>query len=469
MTTDMREKGLEDQCVAWLVETNGYELGVTEDYNRKLALDETRLMRFLEDTQGAELDRALGEPRDETKLRKMLDRVTSEIAKRGVVDVLRKGVDFQSAHFTLFYLPGSVRNEAARFLCARNVFSVIRQLKYAVARGRDNLALDLALFVNGVPVVTCELKNLITRQNVNDAVEQYQTDRDPNEPLFRFKRCMAHFAVDDAEARFCTKLEGAKSWFLPFNRGYQDGAGNPPVPGGMRTEYLWKEVFAKDSLTDIIGNFAQVAKEKDQKTGRETEKQIFPRYHQLDAVRKLLASVRAEGIGRRYLVQHSTGSGKSNSIAWLAHQLAAMQDAQGDNVVASVVVVTDRVNLDRQIKETIRQFMQVSSTVGWATASGQLARFLADGKRIIITTIQKFPFILKDIGDAHRGRRFAIIIDEAHSSQSGSLSLSMHQALKAERTEGDAKEEEEDPEDIVRRIIESRPLLKNASYFAFTA
>uniref|UniRef100_UPI003220532F type I restriction endonuclease subunit R n=1 Tax=Plasticicumulans sp. TaxID=2307179 RepID=UPI003220532F len=270
--------------------------------------------------------------------------------------------------------------------------------------------------------------------------------------------------VDDHELRFCTHLKGKGSWFLPFNQGWNDGAGNPPNPNGLKTDYLWKRILTRTGLTDILENYAQVVETKDQKTGRKKALQIWPRFHQLDVVRRLLADARANGAGRRYLIQHSAGSGKSNSIAWLAHQLIGLAKDEA-TVFDSVIVVTDRRILDQQIRDTIRQFAQVGATVGHAEHSGDLRKFIAEGKKIIISTVQKFPFILDEIGAEHRGRRFAIVIDEAHSSQGGQTSAAMSMALSAAGTEDD----DETLEDRINRLMEARKLLPNASYFAFTA
>ena len=337
-----------------------------------------------------------------------------------------------------------------------------RQLRYS----NDNaqLALDLCLFINGLPVATFELKNSLTKQTVDDAVEQYRRDRNPREKLFELGRCLAHFAVDDNEVQFCTHLKGKASWFLPFNKGWDDGAGNPPNPNGLKTDYLWKEVLTRDGLTDIIENYAQIVESKDEKTGRKRREQIWPRYHQLDVVRRLLADASGRGAGPKYLIQHSAGSGKSNSIAWLAHQLIGLERDDA-TVFDTVVVVTDRKVLDKQIRDTIRQFAQVGSVVGHAETSGHLRTLLQEGKRIVITTVQKFPFILDAIGNDHRGRKFAIIIDEAHSSQGGRTSASVSMAL----GEAGAEEEDETTEDRINRLMESRRMLPNASYFAFTA
>ena len=295
-------------------------------------------------------------------------------------------------------------------------------------------------------------------------MEQYKKDRNPREKLFEFGRCVAHFAVDENEVHFCTHLNGKASWFLPFNRGWNDGAGNPPNPYGLRSDYLWRQVLTRRSLTNILENYAQVVESKDARTGKKRRVQIWPRYHQIDAVRELLADAGACGAGKRYLVQHSAGSGKSFSIAWLAHQLIRLEKDDAP-VFDSIIVVTDRRILDRQIRDTIRKYAQVRSTVGHAERSGDLRRFIESGKKIIISTIQKFPFILDEIGNEHRGSRFGIIIDEAHSSQGGRTAAAMTRALGKAGEAGD----EETYEDRINREMESRKILPNASYFAFTA
>ena len=459
MNTNTKESGLETLIVNWLVEQNGYEQGASADYNRDYAVDELRLFRFLEDTQPVQVAK-LGVRDSEIKRIQFLDRLRGEIAKRGVIDVLRNGIKIYPARLVMFYMTPSEKNPKTKALFAKNIFSVIRQLQYSA--DNTKLALDLAIFINGLPIITCELKNQLTKQDLNDAVYQYQNDRDPKELLFKFKRCMVHFALDDARIKFCTELNGKKSWFLPFDKGYNDGAGNPPNPDGIMTDYLWKETLTKVELANIIENYAQAIEEKDNYTGKVTYKQIFPRYHQLSVVKMLLADVREKGVGQKYLIQHSAGSGKSNSIAWLAHQLVGLE-VDGANLVDSVVVVTDRINLDRQIKNTIKQFMQVSNTVAWAEHSGDLREAIAGGKKIIITTVHKFPIILNDIGTAHKNRKFAIIIDEAHSSQSGSMSAQMNIALGGDYDPG------ADIEDKINMLVEGRKMLANASYFAFTA
>lgn len=459
MPTNTKESGLESLIANWLVQQNGYEQGANSDYNKEYAIDETRLFRFLENTQPKAVEQ-LGVHQSELKRTQFLARLTGEIAKRGIVDVLRNGVKIYPANLVMFYMTPSEKNPAAKTLFEQNIFSVTRQLQYS--KDNTRLALDFCVFINGLPVITCELKNQLTKQDVEDAVYQYKTDRDPKELLFSFKRCMVHFAVDDVHIKFCTKLAGKASWFLPFDKGYNDGAGNPPNPEGIMTDYLWKEILTKYSLANIIENYAQVVIEENKKTKKKTEKQIFPRYHQLAVVRSLLADVAAKGVGQKYLIQHSAGSGKSNSIAWLAHQLVGLE-VDGKTVVDSVIVVTDRVNLDKQIRDTIKQFMQVSSTVAWAEHSGDLKKAIADGKKIIITTVHKFPFILDDIGTAHKGSKFAILIDEAHGSQSGRMSAAMNTAL------GGDFDPNADTEDKINALVEGRKMLTNASYFAFTA
>ncbi|TQE99652.1 MAG: type I restriction endonuclease subunit R [Spiribacter salinus] len=460
--TDTSEKSLESLIVASLVNEAGYVEGDAADYDREHAVDLAKLLEFLATTQ-PETTENLGIEAEGAKRNQFLHRLQGEIAKRGVVDVLRAGIKHGPAHVDLFYGTPTPGNKVAAERYGANIFSVTRQLRYN--RDGTALSLDMALFINGLPIATFELKNKLTKQTVDDAVQQYQRDRDPKELLFQFGRCAVHFAVDDHEVRMCTHLKGKHSWFLPFNRGYDDGAGNPPNPAGLATDYLWKEVLTKASLTDILENYAQIVEEKDDKTGKKRYKQIFPRYHQLTVVRRLLADAQETGVGRRYLVQHSAGSGKSNSIAWLAHQLVGLvKDSQA--LFDSVIVVTDRRVLDKQIRDTIKQFAQVSATVGHAERSGDLRAFLYGGKKIIITTVQKFPFILDEIGDEHRQRKFAITIDEAHSSQGGKTSSAMNQILE-ERPEG--QEDEETLEDRINRIMEGRKMVANASYFAFTA
>jgi len=439
----------------------GWSAGNPQDYEREYCVDLVQLAAFLRTSQ-PEAAESLGLGEDGPTRRKFLARLQGEITKRGTIDVLRHGIKHGAHELDLFYGTPSVDNVKAGQQFELNRFTLTRQLRYS--RDETQRALDMGMFINGLPVFTFELKNSLTKQTVGGAVWQYKKDRNPREKLFEFGRCVAHFAVDESEVRFCTHLKGKASWFLPFNRGWDDGAGNPPNPNGLKTDYLWREVLTRESLTDILENYAQVVEEKDEKTGRKKKAQIWPRFHQLDVVRRLLSDAGATGAGRRYLIQHSAGSGKSNSIAWLAHQLIGLtkEDAL---VFDSIIVVTDRRLLDKQIRDTIKQYAQVGAIVGHAEHSGDLRKFIEAGKKIIISTIQKFPYILSEIGDEQRGRRFAIIIDEAHSSQGGKTSAAVAQALSAAGEES----EEETYEDQVNRLMESRKLLPNASYFAFTA
>ncbi|MFO0777534.1 MAG: type I restriction endonuclease subunit R [Nitrospira sp.] len=488
MSTDTSEKGLETLIMRHMtgeaglaVAPNmaaerlvpyggtGYVAGSVQDYDRAHALDVPQLFTFLRVTQPEAFKKlAMADAEDSKDINrlKFLARLSAEIGKRGVIDVLRKGIEHGSLHFDLFYGTPSPGNAKAEKLHAQNRFSITRQLAYSMDETRR--ALDLGLFINGLPIATFELKNSLTKQTVADAVEQYKRDRDPRERLFEFGRCVVHFAVDDSEVQMCTELRGKGSWFLPFNKGYNDGAGNPPNPHGLKTDYLWKEVLTPAGLTNILENYAQIVEEKDPRTGRKKRRQVWPRYHQLGVVRQALADVRTHGAGKRYLIQHSAGSGKSNSIAWLSHQLIGVKREEKE-VFDSVIVVTDRRILDHQIQTTIKQFMQVGATVGHAKDSGDLRKFIQEGKKIIVSTVQKFPHILDEIA-TESGKHFAIVIDEAHSSQGGKTSAAMSQAIGDHTADED---EGPDPEDTVNealaRRMAVRKMLTNASYFAFTA
>ncbi len=492
MSTDVTEKGLETLIMRHMTgeeglavapnrvsETpppyggSGYTAGSPKDFDRAHAIDVPQLFAFLRATQPETFKKlAMADANDTKDINrlKFLTRLSGEIGKRGVIDVIRKGLAHGPMHFDLFYGTPSPGNAKAMALHAQNRFSITRQLAYSTDEMRR--ALDLGLFINGLPIATFEMKNSLTKQTVLDAVEQYKRDRDPRERLFEFGRCVVHFAVDDRAVQMCTRLMGKGSWFLPFDKGHSDGAGNPPNPYGLKTDYLWKELLTPAGLTDILENYAQIVEEKDPKTGKKKRTQIWPRYHQLGVVRQALANVRAIGAGKRYLIQHSAGSGKSNSIAWLAHQLIGVKCAD-KAVFDSVIVVTDRRLLDQQIQATIKQFMQVGATVGHAKDSGGLRKFIQEGKKIIVSTVQKFPFILDEIA-LNAGKTFAIVIDEAHSSQGGRTSAAMSQALgDDEKAETSGDDSGPDPEDTVNEALEkriaARKMLANASYFAFTA
>ena len=448
---------------------NGYVQGKPTDYNRDVALDVTQLLNFLQATQSDAVE-MLELAADGIKRTQFLHRLQGEITKRGVVDVLRKGVSHGEGLVDLYKLLPTPGNAATAEAFGKNIFSVTRQVRYSNDSGNE---LDLVIFINGLPVLTFELKNSLTKQTLADAIVQYQTTRSPQELLFQLGRCVAHIAVDDAEASFCTELNGKASWFLPFNQGWNSGAGNPPNPEGMKTDYLWKYVLARESLANIIESYAQVVEEADVNAKkRKKRKQIFPRFHQLRTVRALLRRAHTDGVGKRYLIQHSAGSGKSNTIAWLAHQLVELR-LKDDPMTAqfdSIIVITDRRTLDTQIARTIKGYDHVAAIFGHSDNAQELRGFLQKGKKIIVTTVQKFPFILDELGDLS-GKRFALLIDEAHSSQGGKTTARMHEALGGKVAEEEF--EEDSTQDAVNAEIEkriaSRKLLANASYFAFTA
>jgi type I restriction enzyme R subunit len=402
---------------------------------------------------------------------KFLQRLASEISKRGTLDVLRKGVKDSGCKVQLaFFRPATGLNQATQKLYEANQFTVIRQLRYSE---NGHQSIDLVLFLNGLPIFTAELKNPLTGQNVQHAITQYRTDRDPKEPLFAFGRCLAHFAIDPDLVYLTTQLQGSKTRFLPFNQGRNGGAGNPPSWKGFATAYLWEQTWSRDSVLDLIQNFVHVVEEEDD-SGKKTGKKslLFPRYHQLDAVRRLVSDARARGTGQLYLIQHSAGNGKSNSIAWLAHLLSSLHDAQAKRIF-DIIIITDRRALDRQLQRTVLAFEQTLGLVeNIDTTSHQLRQALEAGKTIIVTTLQKFPVIHDQIGELP-GKRFAVIIDEAHSSQSGESTKSLKAILsvpnleEAEQSEG--QEEAEDRDDKINDAMQKRGRLPNMSLFAFTA
>ncbi len=410
----------------------GYHRRRPEDYDRTLCLLPRDVVDFVLATQPREWQR-LAQHHGSAVKEQFLARLAAEIGRRGALDVLRTGIKDSGCAFRLAYFrPASGLNEETRRLHAANLFAAVRQLRYSA---KNEKSLDLVLFLNGIPIFTAELKNPLNGQDVEDAMRQYRTDRDPREPLLAYGRCLAHFAVDPDLVYVTTQLAGPRTRFLPFNQGKFRGAGNPPVPPtrtGYATAYLWEETWAHDSVLDLTRQFIHEVEEEDdrgRKTG--TRHLIFPRYQQLDAVRRLVADARATGAGQRYLIQHSAGSGKSFTIAWLAHQLATLHDAADRRVFDSIVVVTDRRILDRQLQTTMRQFEQTLGVVeNIDTTSRQLKEALEAGKTIIVTTLQKFPVIAEQIG-ALPGQRFAVIVDEAHSSQSGESTKSLKSVLAA--------------------------------------
>lgn len=485
MKTDTTEKGLEAHITQHLCSVNAFEERHFSNYNRVDCVDEDLLFNFLQATQEKEVNK-LQTIHGSNYRSKVLYRLNNQIKTFGIIEVLRKGITDNNIKLKLFFdKPVSNLNEKDLALYNQNIFSVTRQVHYS---SQNENSLDLVVFINGLPIITFELKNELTKQTVKDAIKQYKTNRDPKEELFRLGRCMVHFAVDSEQIWMTTHLKGESTYFLPFNKGNNNGAGNPPNPSGIKSDYLWKDILTKDRLTKIIQNYVQLFEEETEKIladgkvkKEKVKKLIFPRYHQIDAVDKLLANAKENGAGKRYLIQHSAGSGKSNSISWLAHQLVGLYpDVKTDNypsqpVFDTVIVVTDRKVLDAQIRNNIKQFEQVKGVVEAITeGSKQLKTALEEGKKIIITTIQKFPYIVNEIGELP-GNKFAIIIDEAHSSQSGNTAGKMNETLISKdgqlsvSTDEQENDDEWTGEDEIVEIVKGRKMLTNASYFAFTA
>lgn len=449
---------------------NGYYLGIPEHFNFRYAIDEHRFWHFLETTQKEELAKL--QKQSDWKL-KILDRLDRMIKKYGVLRILRKGLEVDDAHFTmLFLLPMASSSQTVIDNFESNEFSVTRQLRYSADNPKEEI--DMVLFVNGLPIITMELKNHWTGQNARvHGQDQYKYKRDIAQPLLQFGRCIVHFTLDTDEAYMATRLNGAGTFFFPFNLGHNFGKGNPPNPFGHKTSYLWDEVLTRQSVTNIIQHFVWFdGKDKDP-----LSKKIlyFPRYHQLEVVRKLIMDASVKGVGQTYLIQHSAGSGKSNSITWAAYQLIetypetdTIPGSKGisNPLFDSVIVVTDRRLLDKQLRENIREFSEVKNIVAPAYSSKELKKSLEEGKRIIITTIQKFPFIVDGIADLS-DKRFAVIIDEAHSSQSGLAHDNMNRAMG--RKEVEEEEEDPDPQDKILEVMRTRKMRGNASYMAFTA
>lgn len=468
-----KEKDFEAHIESQLL-TAGYVSNQPDDYDRELCLLTADVVAFVQATQPKEWEKLAAQYDTETES-KFLHRLGRELTKRGALDVLRKGIKDRGAKFNLAYFkPASGMNPEHEKLYRGNQFAVVRQLKYSTKNENE---LDLTLFFNGIPIITVELKNSLTGQTVDNAIKQYKYDRNPKgEPLLAFQRCLVHFAVGNEKAAMTTKLAGKSTFFLPFNKDIE----NPINPDGNKTAYLWQDIWQPDTLLTLIDSYLhlQTSEEKiySEKTGQlETKTKsafIFPRYHQLDAVRQLLAAAKQEGAGHNYLIQHSAGSGKSNSIAWLAHQLANLYQnpADTERLFDSIIVVTDRRLLDKQLQDTIKQFEQTSGVVKPIDGtSADLKEAIEGGKDIIITTLQKFPVISASVS-AMPGKKFAVLIDEAHSSQSGESSKHLKQALSAGLEDAESEDADDfDLEDEVVREIRSRGRQSHISYFAFTA
>ncbi|AKU91179.1 type I restriction endonuclease subunit R [Vulgatibacter incomptus] len=477
MTAKHTEQAFEEAIEHHLVTAGGWRKVPPAAFDRDRALLPAELFAFFEATQTAlwaELRAQHGAGLEAA----VLDTLCKALDSRGTLDVLRHGLKFFGKKLDCAtFKPAHGLNPDVVATYAENRLAVTRQVRFAPSGHKDeDQSIDLMLSLNGLPIATVELKNPLTQQTVQHAIAQYRA-RDPRHRLLQFKlRALVHFAVDPDHAFMTTRLAGEGTTFLPFNRGAHGGAGNPEHPSGYRTAYLWEEVWQRDSFLDIVGRFLHLAKEEKLRAGKkvEEEKIVFPRYHQLDAVRRLEAAARIDGPGNSYLIQHSAGSGKSNSIAWLAHRLASLHDAKDARVFDSVVVITDRRVLDKQLQDNIYQFEHKQGVVAKIDEhSDQLAKALEGGTPIIITTLQKFPVILERIGGL-KGRRYALVVDEAHSSQTGESARKMKQVLAAtslEEAEGlDAAGDEDDSEEkVLAAVMASRGRQRNLSYFAFTA
>ena len=472
------ERAFEEAIEGHLLD-NGWIKADPADYSVALGLDPTQLFAFISAAQSKEWSRLVdrrGNDADLTRQR-FLERVSAELQSRGTIDVVRRGVVDMGVKIQLaIFRPAHGLTPEIQRLYTQNRLTVTRQLHFSAAN--PDLSIDTVLGLNGLPVMTAELKNQLTGQTTEDAIRQYRADRDPRELLLA-RRAIAHFAVDQDVVYLTTKLEGERTVFVPFNQGHAGGKGNAPNPVGYRTAYLWERVWQRDAWLELLSRFAQTIDIVDPKTKRRERVVVHPRYQQWDAVRLLVADVGAKGAGQRYLIQHSAGSGKSNTIAWTAHRFATLHDAQDRKVFDKVIVISDRINLDQQLQAVVHQFEQVVGAVRKIEhSSDELAKALIDpGVQIIVTTLQKFPFVVGKVADLGR-KRFAVLIDEAHSSQTGESAKALKAVLGAGSEEAallraeqdDAREEAEaDPDEAIIRAVAARGVQPNLTYVAFTA
>ena len=468
------EYAFEEHIEDVLLNTHGFISAQQADYDKALCPRPETVISFIRATQiqkWADYCELIGDKAQAT--RSLFKRIKEVVDKEGTLHALRRGFDIHGGgHFDLCYFePTNPVAEESRRLYQENLLHVQRQVKFSEA---DEKSLDMGIFLNGLPIFTIELKNQISGQNISHAIKQYKDTRDPKEPLFRFKRCLAHFAVDNDLVYVTTELAGAKTQFLPFNQGYDGGAGNPPCKIGYATSYLWQDVWQKPRILDLIQRFIRVVDVLDDK-GKKTDKQrqIFPRFHQLTCVRELGADAQQHGAGKSYLNQHSAGSGKTNCIAWLANSLATLHTKAGQPVFSSVIVISDRRVIDRQLQRTLSQVIETPGMlVNIASDDGMtskdLKRALEDGKRIIVTTLQKFGVIMDSMGELP-GERFAVIVDEAHSSQAGQSAKAVQKVLSYSSEDEKKDEEEKTVEDRILEELKTRGPQKNVSHFAFTA
>jgi type I restriction enzyme R subunit len=472
--TNTKESGFEEFIEGQLVSLHKYRSRPSSSYNKDLCMDTELVLEFIQTTQKDSWNKLVEQYGGDVANR-FLARLDEELLSRGLLSILREGVKDRGVNIRLAYWkPENDKNPETLADYAGNILSVMRQVKYSA---KNENSIDMVIFVNGLPLFTTELKNQFTGQNVINAISQYKTDRDQKEKLLSFKRCLTHFAVDTEQAYMATRLTGLTTYFLPFNKGNKGSSGNPDAPTGKyKTYYLWEEIWSKDSVFDLLGNFIQeVTEEKEDKNGkkRKEEKLIFPRYHQLETVKNIVVDAQKNGSGKNYLIQHSAGSGKSNTIAWTAHRLAELHNDEGKNIFDGVIVVTDRRVLDRQLSNTVDSFSQITGLVKHIENGGkELKESLESGVKIITTTLQKFPVIV-DAVDKVEGKKFAVIIDEAHSSQSGESAADLRQVLTLDEAEKETESEEKAFKTVEDQIIERMKARKvaspNLSFFAFTA
>lgn len=473
MAQGTKEKDFEAQIERYLVERGGYTAIAPQQYHKELCLLPAELLGFIKETQAkaySALQQQYGVQTDQ----RIVENIARNIKANGLVEVLRKGVKDRGQLLRLcFFRPVNAKNKEHFEAYSKNRFAVVRQLQYSKLNTNE---IDLVLFLNGIPLLTAELKNALTGQYVTDAIKQYKKDRDPKESLLSYKRCLVHFAVSTEKIYMTTQLKGDKTFFLPFNKGIE----NPNVSDDFKTDYLWKEIWEKESLLDIIQNYVNEQEESekyyDEKARKVKEKKskkmIFPRFHQLRAVRRLTKALHQDGVGENYLVQHSAGSGKSNTITWLAYLLAGFYQNPEDEkrLFDCIIIVTDRKALDRQLQNNILQFEQVPGVVvaiDDKKTSQDLRNAIEQGKTIIITTLQKFPVISEAV-TRFQDRNYAVMIDEAHSSQSGESARHLRKSLSLEQAEVE-DEENMTLDDVILDEISQRGRQRNISFFAFTA
>lgn len=471
--TNIKEIGFEEFIEGELSKLHGYRVRVASSYDKELCMDRELVLEFIKTSQPKAWEKLTEQYGSEVD-NEFLKRLDSEIAKRGVLSIFREGVTDHGVSFRLaFWKPQNTLNPDSWKDYESNIFSTMRQVKYSV---KNENSIDTVLFLNGLPIFTVELKNQLTGQTVKDGIQQYKVDRDPKEKLLVFKRILTHFAVDTEQVFMNTELRGLATTFLPFNKGDKNSSGNPTIEGKYKTHYLWEEIWSKDSVLDLLSNFINLLiEEVEDEMGKtkKIEKLIFPRYHQLDTVRRILTDAVAHGVGKNYLIQHSAGSGKSNTIAWTAHRLSELHDKANKKIFDTIIVVTDRRLLDRQLSQIVEGFSQVRGVVKHVENGGkELKDLLAQGIKIITTTLQKFP-VIADTIETIAGKRFAVIIDEAHSSQTGETAADLRQVLTLDEAEEQAQKEEKlfkTTEDMIIERMKARKVkTPNISFLAFTA